>query len=159
MMEVSMESYPLLFTRGDVVVGNGFIASVRVCGRVLLVNEGDAWAVYGVNPGGLAEEAEDRVLALTRFSRAYVEVLQDIAHDAATFEVFEGEIQQLLDEASGVDDWTALVEAVRERDLEVDWVSTGSADRPVCIEVSKLSTDRAAPDQNPSVGDDLQRAA
>jgi hypothetical protein len=45
-----MTRYPLLLGFRDLIAGNGFVASVALNGRALLVDEGDGFWMYGVNP-------------------------------------------------------------------------------------------------------------
>jgi hypothetical protein len=50
-----MTRYPLLLGFHDLVAGNGYIAGIALSnGRALLVDEGDGFWMYGVNPGGMA---------------------------------------------------------------------------------------------------------
>ena len=75
-------AYPITFTFRDDVNGVGFLARVTACGRALIVNEGDGWWLYGVEPGGMAASGETASDAHIRFRRAFTKILFDIAGDA-----------------------------------------------------------------------------
>jgi len=154
-----MKAYPLLFNRGDVVVGNGFFAAVQVRGRVLLTEEDETFAVYGVNPGGVASEADDRSSALAGFSRAYLEVIRDIAFDADSFEQFHDEVKAFFDESCNVEDWDRAVEDVRCKGVSIDWARRDSADSPRSMQITLIPTEGVAASFNPEIHDEYQEAA
>jgi hypothetical protein len=87
---LSATTYPLVFSFRDAVSGNGFVAHVAVCGRVLLTDEGDGdiW-MFGVQPGGVAGGGCNRSEAFREFKKSYLSVFFDIAAEAASFEDFE----------------------------------------------------------------------
>ena len=69
------------------MIGRGFVAEIEVTGsRVLASIEtgGDAW-LYGVNPGGLAENGDSLDDAYAHFRKAVYEVLIDMAKESRTF--------------------------------------------------------------------------
>lgn len=93
--------YPLLFTYHDKVVGKGYLAGVRVAGRALLVREDDdAWWVYGVNPGGIAEGAEGPGRAHSLFRRTFTTVLFDLAEEARDFDSFKSAVSAFFYETN-----------------------------------------------------------
>ena len=47
-------AWPLCFTYAGSVIGNGFLAHVDLCGRLLAVPEADGVWLYGVNPAAVA---------------------------------------------------------------------------------------------------------
>ena len=81
-----MTRYPLLLGFRDLIAGNGFVASVALNGRALLVDEDDGFWMYGVNPGGLAAGGSTAAEALAEFRKDYRLVLFDIATEAEGFE-------------------------------------------------------------------------
>ncbi len=91
-----MTNYPILFGWMDLVVGQGFVAAVALNGRALLVDEGDGYWIYGVNPGGLAAGGRNQAEAQAQFRSAYRSVLFDIAAEADSFDNFKHEVESLV---------------------------------------------------------------
>ena len=95
-----MTNYPLLFSRHELIEGNGFIARVVVSGRALLVEEDGEFWVEGVNPGGFAANGKSPSEALAEFCSAFQAILFDIAADAKSFDEFQREVQKFFEETS-----------------------------------------------------------
>ena len=94
-----MTRYPLLLGFRDLVAGNGYIADIALSnGRALLVDEGDGFWMYGVNPGGMAAGGASLGEAQAEFRTAYKSVLFDIAAEAESFEAFKAEVERFLTE-------------------------------------------------------------
>ena len=110
-----MKRYPLLFTFHDKVSGNGFLADVEARGKALMVDEGDGFWMYGVNPGGLAEGGESMPDAYWKFREDYRKVLYDIAHEAATFADFRREVEKVFNDTNNpvLQEWDEAVTDVR----------------------------------------------
>lgn len=91
-----MQRLPLYFDLRVVVPGDGFLASVGMRGRIACEEEfGSTW-MYGVNPGGLAENGEDLESAYANFRRALTEIIGDSARQAADFGAFRADIEEFL---------------------------------------------------------------
>ena len=111
-----MQRLPLYFDLRVVVDGGGFPASVRLRGRITCEEEfGSVW-MYGVNPGGLAENGKDLESAYTNFSRALTEIVGDFAERAADFGAFRDEVEEFLmgTTAEIVDEWVAARRRIRD---------------------------------------------
>src|SRR5262245_11297759 len=109
-----MTRYPLLFGFRDLVAGNGYVAGVGITnGRALLVDEGDGFWMYGVNPGGVAAGGKSLGEAQAEFRTAYKSVLFDLAAEARSFEAFKAEVERFVQETNNptLAEW----DAVRER--------------------------------------------
>ena len=80
---------PLYFQFRTPVYGQGFVADVRIRGRITCMEEYGATCIYGVNPGGLAAGGEDMHSAYLDFRAGLVGTLFDLATDAESFGDFE----------------------------------------------------------------------
>jgi len=95
-----MNRYPILFSRRELVEGNGFIARVGVLGIALLLEEDDETWVEGINPGGFAAKGSSPSEALAVFYQELRLVLFDIAIEALSFEEFRAEVDRFFDETN-----------------------------------------------------------
>jgi len=155
-----MKQYPLLFDRVDVVIGNGFVAGVVMKGRTLFSEEADdEFWMYGVNPGGVAEYGKTRPEVLAAFSRAYVEVLHDIAFEAGDFSSFEEHVTSFFLEDNRREEWKAAVAEVRATQETVDWVPTASANTRRGVKIHDLSSAGLNPKANLEPVEDSYRQA
>ena len=148
-----MQHLPLYFDLRQVVVGNGFLASVRLRGRATGMEDfGSIW-IYGVNPGGLADHGPDLKAAYANFRRSLGLVLFDIAEDAADFDEFRAAVSDFLDQtdAESVAEWTDARREIRGgRVPEVDFPIEGDDLEPE-VQVRDLTTARSSeltPDLN-----------
>lgn len=117
-----MSYHPLLFTFGDTIAGNGFLAGVKLSGRAVMVEEERGkWWMYGVYPGAIAEVGETPKEAYLRFRNTYKAALFDIAEQATDFEGFKNEVERFLYEVDQEEEshWTAAVQAVRSGAMTV----------------------------------------
>src|SRR3989344_5730364 len=93
-MIIDMNYHPLLFTFGDVIAGNGFLAGVKLSGRAVMIEEEPGkWWMYGVYPGAIAQAGETPKEAYLHFRSTYKEALFDIAQEANDFESFKAEVE------------------------------------------------------------------
>jgi hypothetical protein len=92
--------YPLLFGFHDFVAGNGFVAGITLHGRALLVDEGEGFWMYGVNPGGVAAGGASLGEAQAEFRSAYRSVLFDIASEAGGFEDLKSQVERFFAETN-----------------------------------------------------------
>ena len=108
-----MQRLPIYFDLRQVVVGNGFIAAVRLRGRATGTEDfGSTW-IYGVNPGALADHGPDLKTAYANFRQSLGLVLFDLAELAADFGAFRRALSKYLHatDRESMDEW---VEARRE---------------------------------------------
>src|SRR5258706_8580365 len=95
-----MTQYPLLFGFNDLLAGKGFFAGVSVSGRGLLVDEGDGFWMYGVNPGGVAAGGKTPAEAQSEFRLVYRSVPFDIASEAMDFHGFKEEVDRFFNDTN-----------------------------------------------------------
>ena len=113
-----MATFPLLFQFQGALIGRGFVAEIEVTGsRVLAAFEtgGDVW-LYGVNPGGLAENGDSLGDAYAHFRKAVYEALIDMAKDSRTFAELKARVEAFFvttNEPAEVD-WKAALARIRE---------------------------------------------
>lgn len=133
-----MATYPLLFTFVDKVEGNGFLANIRVDGR-LLAEEEDGWWMYGVNPGGLAAEGDTRAAAYIEFRQTLMKVLFDLATEAADFYAFRAAGRKFFEETSesSIQEWEAARAEVRAGKVTIDGMRRETAESPRRIEITQ----------------------
>jgi len=144
-----MEKYPILFSRRELIEGNGFIAGVSVNGRALLSAEnGETW-VEGVNPGGFTAKGSSSSEALAAFGEEFRLVLFDIATEAASFEVFKTSVEAFFNETNrtALREWEGAVTEVRQGKLAADWLDRRPAESPLGIEVVRIRQPKAAHNQ------------
>lgn len=110
-----MTKYPVLFTFRDKISGTRFLAEVVTEGRLLVVNEGDGWWMYGIEPGGLAEGGKTPADALIALRQSYREVIFDIASEVKTFKEFKTQVEKFFAQkcADLEPDWQSAVQEVR----------------------------------------------
>ena len=156
-------NYPLLFGFSDLIAGNGFFASVALQGRALLVNEGDGFWMYGVNPGGVAGGGITHGEAQAQFRQSYRSVLFDMAAMTPDFEQFELRVKEFYSETNELtlQEWDAAVAEVRKGNIEADWLPKRAADSRVGVEVTRLTHPNPSLNGLDQVGlaDGLPRAA
>ena len=106
---------PLYFDFREVVEGDGFIAALRMRGRVTGMRDFGSYWIYGVNPGGLAQSGDDLASAGANFRRALTEVLFDFAEEASDFDRFREEVRSFLNETDdgSTEEWVEARRQVR----------------------------------------------
>lgn len=152
-----MTHYPLLFGFRDLVAGNGFIAGVDLRGRALLADEGDGFWMYGVNPGGIAAGGANAGEARSEFRVMYRSVLFDIAAEAKSFNEFQLQVQQFVEETNSptAAEWEEAVSSVRSGKVKADWLPKRKAESTIGVQVILL--EHPAPSAN--VLDEAELAA
>ena len=149
-----MQNIPLYFDLREIVVGQGFIAAVRMRGRATGVEDfGSTW-IYGVNPGGLADHGSDLKTAYGNFRRSLVCVLLDFAEEAADFGAFSQAVRGFLEatNSESVAEWEVARSEIREgRTPEVD-LPPEKADLEPDLQVTDLSAARPA-DLTPAINE------
>lgn len=137
----TMTRYPLLFGFRDLVAGNGYVAGVAISnGRALLVDEGDGFWMYGVNPGGLAAGGKSIGDAQSEFRIAFKSVLFDIAAEAQSFEAFRTEVERFFQETNNPTllEWDEAVAEVRLGHTDADWLPRKSAESKTDVKIVQL---------------------
>ncbi|MCC7173411.1 MAG: hypothetical protein IT459_23400 [Planctomycetes bacterium] len=132
---------PLLFNFKQIVLGNGFIAGVRMTGRALMEEgDGEVW-INGVSPASIAGGGQDRTSAFVDFRQGWESVLFDIADGVGSFEEFKGECERFLrSSVASLDrDWDDALAEVRRLKYTDPSLRTVSADKQTyVIEVCEL---------------------
>ena len=144
-----MDRYPILFSRRELIEGNGFIAGVGVKKRALLFEEDDETWVEGVNPGGFTAKGSSPSEALAAFCEEFRLVLFDIALEAPSFEGFQAGVERFFDETNqtALHEWEEAVAAVREGRVTAEWLDRRPAESPLGIEVVQIRHPKAANNQ------------
>ena len=153
-----MTSYPILFGFKDLIAGNGFFAGVTGNGRALLVDEGDGFWMYGVNPGGIAAGGGNAAEAQFEFRLAYKSVLFDIAAEAAGFDEFTVQVERFFRETNEptAAEWEEAVAEVRQGRVNADWLTKRKAESRIGVDIVLL--EQAVPSVN-SLEDQADLAA
>lgn len=96
-----MKHFPLFFRFDEMVLGNGFVAGVRIDGRATaeVQDDGSVW-IFGVYPGAMAEGGPDLSTAFANFRLMYRRYLVDVAVDSRTFLEFRAEVERDFFETS-----------------------------------------------------------
>lgn len=148
-----MKLYPLVFAFRDIIIGNGYVASVAMDGQALLVEEddGDTW-VHGVQPGGVAGgDAKERNLALNAFKTSYLSALFDIAAEVTSFDQFKARTQAFFGaiNESILEDWIKARHDVLKSSTTLDGLVTVNADaNPPRLDVNELAPAKATSNMN-----------
>jgi hypothetical protein len=133
-----------MFNFREDVNGKGFLARVTARGRVLAVNEGDGWWVYGVEPGGIAASGATDREACLEFEQTFRKLLFDFAGDASTYEEFEAELRRFFHESDTTEEqrWTECVRTHREGQRPdggfLDALATVPVSTPASVDVERL---------------------
>jgi hypothetical protein len=130
----------LLFGFRDLIAGNGFVASVNLSGRALLVDEEDGFWMYGVNPGGVAAGGGTAGEAQAEFRSSYRSVLFDIAAEAKDYAEFEREVARFVDATNKptATEWDEAVSEVRQGRVDADWLPKKKAEARIGVQVVLL---------------------
>jgi len=145
MTQEPIRTLPLLFSFRERVVGNGFLAEVKMEGRALLEVDScdgveETW-ITGVEPAGIAGGGAGREAAFREFHKSWLTALFDLAEETTSFEGFQQEVCRFL--GSKVESiskrWSDAVQEVRARHYQAQGLPRGSADRAVVFEVAELT--------------------
>jgi hypothetical protein len=126
-----MTQYPILFNVTDPVIGSGFVAGVKIEGRVLMREEPDGrfW-VDGVYPGAISAGGASRDEALLKLREGYRSVLFDFASAASCFEDFKAEVERFFWETTPGEPeaWKEAAAALRaDRARAGEWLRVTSS--------------------------------
>lgn len=158
-----MIRYPIVFTYRELIVGNGFVATVESTGRCLMEDFGDSdvW-VSGVHPSGFSAGADNQQSASEAFQREHRVALLDMAHDAPDFDSFQTMVRDFHAQKSEIGEleWWEAVHQVRAGKITSDWLQKVSANteptlRVRCISLNESQErDEYRTDPNPSLNPD-----
>ena len=146
-----MTEYALFFETGVPVFGEGYVALVRVRGRMLAVRTEADFELYGVNPGGAAVYAPTLNEAYIKFVEDLRLVLVDIAAEGSDFKAFRRQAQDLFAAAGSRTEARWHDARARARRGEIDTelgLRIERHDPELGIEVELL--DKATPAANPA---------
>ena len=108
-------AWPLVFSYKGTILGQGFLADIKLQGRLLAVPELEGVWLYGVNPGALAVGAPTLAAANAELRNSLTRVFIDFAGSVPTFGEFSRLIEQFLDETDdeSTREWEAALQEVR----------------------------------------------
>ena len=135
-------AYPLIFGFDDSLSTPEGQIVISGVGRALMVREDDGrWWMYGVQPGGLAENGESPQKAHQAFVAAFKGILLDILGDSNSFTDFAERLDKFFNEATESDntEWQRSLDAIRSGDLvpepPFDKLPKRPGTTPCCISV------------------------
>ena len=158
-----MNFYPLIFKFKDLIAGPGFLAGVQIEGRVLMVEEKEEghseWWLYGVSPGGIAQEGATPQEAYLNFREFFRGVLEDLAVAAGNFADFQKSVNNfVLDENKAkATIWMDTRNAIRSGALKPDGAFSNldkiTEDAPAkvvaCVQLDAQKNWSPSPKDNP----------
>lgn len=107
--------YPLFLNYSFPVMGNGFLTSISMRGRLLMEEVNNEFWIYGVNPGGFCVSAKTKDAALNSFTARLHEVMNDAAEAAESFPAFKNEILESFETNEEYEElWKTALQCVRE---------------------------------------------
>ncbi len=144
---------PLYFQFRTPVYGQGFVADVRIRGRITCVKEYGATCIYGVNPGGLAAGGEDVNSAYLDFKSGLAATLFDLAKDANTFREFKAAAQDFIaaTDDESVAEWESARSEIRAGATPAECADLRRETEalPAEIAVERLQPSKSSPALNP----------
>ena len=163
-----MNHCPLIFNFTEKVEGDGFMADVKMRGRILWVKEGGEMWMYGVKPGGVAACGKGEGATYFEFRQTYLEfrrtlqgVLFDISTDSPNYPSFKRKIEKFFDEVSGPTEerWWEAVEEARKGRIKVEDmpILNAETEKPY-IEVKKIGKPKASHNVLDSLEPDIASA-
>ncbi len=144
---------PLYFQFRTPVYGQGFVADVRIRGRITCMEEYGATCIYGVNPGGLAAGGEDMHSAYLDFRAGLAATLFDLAKDAGTFQQFEEAAKDFITatDDESVREWENARTGIRAGTTPAEGVDLRRETEalPAEINIENLLPSSSSPAMNP----------
>jgi hypothetical protein len=133
-----------MFTFRDAVSGNGFLAGVTLSGRALMVHEDEAWWIYGVRPGALAETGQTPQEAFLRFRNTYKTVLFDIAAESEDFDGFKRETERFYHEPDNEEErrWVEAFQDLRSGKVQPEAPFTSLPMEPPETRPTQIAVER-----------------
>lgn len=143
-----MQKLPLYFDLREVVEGAGFIAALRMRGRVMGMTEFGSYWIYGVNPGGLAQNGDDPASARANFRRAVTEILFDFAEEASDFDRFREEVRSFLTETDddSTEEWAEVRRQMRAGPVPEAGLRAETAELDILLEIRNLLDPASGPE-------------
>ena len=144
-------AWPLFFSYRSPVVGRGFLAEVKLLGRVLATVGDDVW-LDGVNPGAFAVEAASMDVAGAALRTALTNVFIDMAADADAAE-FERRVVAFFNaqDDDTLAEWQEAVESFRRGERGAPELPRFSAETPIEIRVTTKPGADLMPEDNPMI--------
>ncbi len=138
-----MMRYPIVYSYREVIVGNGFVATVEtINGRCVMEDFGDkdVW-VTGVHPSGFSAGSDDQKSASEAFRKEHRVALLDIAHEAHDFDSFNAMVRDFHTQKSEVSEreWVESVLRVRAGEITSDWLEKVGSDTDPTLKVQCIS--------------------
>lgn len=159
-MTRATQPLPLVFSFRELVIGNGFIASVQMCGRALMDEADETW-LTGIAPVGFSGGGMDRTEAFGAFRRAWFEILVDIANESADFASFRELSLEFLrsSQEAMTREWEEALAIVRANGVTDDRLRRApDEEHQVSFSVDEILPEHFAPDKN-QVDSGLKAAA
>lgn len=161
MNDVKVTAWPLMFTYSGSIIGRGYLASVRFCGRLLATPETEGVWLDGVNPGGLAVGGANLDAANHALRETLTKVLVAFASEAASFEAFQAAVMRFYDETDDetVAEWEAALTALQEGTLPgLSGLQRKPPDWNFFVAVEPKRLEDLTPRDNPVCHDDVDTA-
>ena len=150
--ERAMRAIPLYFDlREEARGGDGFLATVRLRGRILCEPEDGAIWMSGVNPVGIAQYGDTPAAAYGEFRSALLDAVHDFAGWAGSLDEFRREFEAFFRNTSGnlEREWLAARQEIRSGKVPELDLRRETDDLEPLLEVS-LRRARAA-DRRPGI--------
>jgi hypothetical protein len=135
-------------------------------GRALMAHEDDAWWIYGVRPGALAETGVTPQEAFLRFRNTYKKVLFDMAEGFTDFESFKNEVERFYHEPDDEEErrWMGAFQDLRSGKVQPELPFSSlpheaPETRPTQITVERLDASSARFTAADNIPDIYARAA
>ncbi|HAM57559.1 MAG TPA: hypothetical protein DCQ64_19960 [Candidatus Rokubacteria bacterium] len=161
MTDTTPSAWPLLFTYSGPIIGQGFLASVRFCGRLLAHAEPEGIWIDGVNPGAFAVGGVDFPAANLELRDTLTKILVDYAFEADSFEGFRAAVERFYHEtdADTVAEWDDALAALRAGTLAVpDDLPRRPLTWACAIQVTRQRLEDLQPGDNPVNHVDVETA-
>ena len=145
-------AWPLCFTYAGSVIGNGFVARVDLCGRLLAVPEVEGVWLYGVSPAAVAVGAPTLSDANLELRDILTKTFIDFANDSETFAAFKVKVEEFYhatdDDAA---EWQAAVDSIKAGTTPVPEGVRRCPDPDLYVRVSEKTIAQLTPADNPLV--------
>lgn len=158
-----MNRYPLFFTHGRFVAGQGFMARVEMNGRCILEQTADDfWSVFGLNPGAAAGQGDCKDVAFRDFLDNVQFVVKAFAEDAASFEEFDALVTEFFTATNPTSEseWHDAVRRVRAGELSrEDFERQADAEVPPRLSIAQVAGPNVAANDSYAYSPDLNFAS
>lgn len=140
--------YPLLYNYTDYIAGNGFLASVQLYGKALMVKEYGEWWMYGVQPVAIADRGEIPEIASANFRERYKTVLFDFVDEASGYEGFKSETEKFFthteEEMNG--SWEKAFKLIRSGKVKLEKPFSQLEKKKPEIQMPKIEVNKIMPE-------------